>query len=314
MIPLFDGHCDTLLMLELTNAPCGALLKNGLHVALERCKNYSPQAQFFAVFGEKSFFPGSSVFERLSRRLFAEIEANQDRIAFCTCSDDTENAHENGRLAAFMSVEGAELIDCERGLEKAVEAGVRAVNITWNHANELSGSCVEDSSRGLSDAGHGFVKSCGRLGVIVDVSHLSDAGFWDVINTSERPVMASHSNSRALCTHPRNLTDEQFKAVRDMGGTVGLNLFSDFLGNMSDEITTDTCIRHIEHFLELGGEKTVALGGDLDGCDKLPKGFEGIQSWKILYDALGARGYSTELLGDIFYNNLMRVVKNVCDI
>ncbi len=314
MIPLFDGHCDTLLMLELTESPVGALLKNGFHVALERCENYYPQAQFFAVFGEESFFSGGSVFERLSRRLFAEIEADQDRIAFCTCSDDAKKAHENGRLAAFMSVEGAELIDCEHGLENAFKTGVRAVNITWNHANGLSGSCVEEPEHGLSASGRGFVKSCGRLGVIVDVSHLSDAGFWDVIDTSEGPVIASHSNSRTICAHPRNLTDEQFKAIRDTGGTVGLNLFADFLSDRSEEITVDTCVRHIEHFLELGGEGTVALGGDLDGCDRLPKGFEGIQSWNILYDALCARGYSRELLGDIFYNNLMRVVKNVCDI
>ena len=143
-----------------------------------------------------------------------------------------------------------------------------------------------------------------ELGIHTDVSHISDAGFWDVLRRTKRPVVASHSNARAICPHRRNLTDDMFRAIRDTGGVVGINLYADFVGGDSME----QLIAHIERFLSLDGEKAVALGGDLDGCEALAAGFSGVQDVVKLYQALEERGYPQTLLEDIFWNNWRRIL------
>ena len=148
--------------------------------------------------------------------------------------------------------------------------------------------------------------------MLVDVSHLSDPGFWDVMECASGPVMASHSNSRDVFFHTRNLTDGQFTAIIKKHGIVGLNCYTAFLGD--GKVTMDTLLRHLEHYLSLGGEHTVALGGDWDGCDKLPQGFEGSWNWRDFYEYLLKRNYPEDLLQDLYFNNLMRTVRAVCTI
>ena len=207
-------------------------------------------------------------------------------------------------------MEGAELLDCSlERLEEAHAMGVRAVNPTWNHVNALSGTNAEEPERGLTPQGRAFVRKMERLGMLVDVSHLSDPGFWDVVEELSGPFFASHSNARAVFSHPRNLTDEQFTAIIDHNGVVGLNLYANFLGERAD---LDTAIAHLEHWLELGGERTVALGGDLDGCSSLPEGITGIQDLDRLWERLLQRNYSEALVRALFFENLMRVVSEVC--
>jgi membrane dipeptidase len=146
-----------------------------------------------------------------------------------------------------------------------------------------------------------------RLGMLVDVSHLSDPGFWDVIEMARRPIMASHSNSRAICSHPRNLTDAQFTAIIKNRGIVGLNLCREFVGGRED---LDALIAHLDHFLELGGEKTVALGGDLDGCTPID-GVSDVTGWSRLYERLLQKNYQESVVRNLFYNNMMRVVDDL---
>ena len=191
-------------------------------------------------------------------------------------------------------------------LETAASWGVRLLNPVWNNANALCGSCAQEPERGLSARGVEFVARMEELGIHTDVSHISDAGFWDVLRRAKRPVTASHSNSRepGLCPHRRNLTDNMFRAIRDTGGVVGINLYADFVGGDSME----QLIAHIERFLSLDGEKTVALGGDLDGCEALAAGFSGVQDVAKLYQALEERGYPQTLLEDIFWNNWRRIL------
>ena len=181
---------------------------------------------------------------------------------------------------------------------------MRLLNPVWNRANVLSGTNAEEPERGLSAEGRDFIHALEEYGIYPDVSHLSDAGFWDLVHIARRPIVASHSNARAVCPHRRNLTDDQFRAIRDSGGVVGLNLYLHFVG----QPTMDALVAHVEHFLALDGEKTLCLGGDLDGCEALAAGMTGMQDVPKLYEALKARGYSDALLEDIFWNNLRRLI------
>lgn len=306
----FDGHCDTILHCYFT----GEHLANSTgHWNLDKVKDFTGVAQFFACFGEPEDMPGRAlwdVFREEVALFYQEIDANSSKITFCTTVNDIETAWREGKAAALLSAEGAELLDCDmEKLRIAYNMGVRAVNITWNHPNVLSGTNAEEPHRGLSDQGREFVREMNRLGMLIDVSHLSDPGFWDVVSTTTSPIFASHSDSRACHFHTRNLTDEQFTAIIRLHGAVGLNLCPEFLG---EPATLDTVRHHLDHFLELGGEDTVALGGDWDGISRLPEGLRDVTGWATLRQYLETCGYSEALLDKLFYKNLMRVVRQVC--
>lgn len=309
--PYFDAHCDTVS--RISRLPGRHLDRHTGQWDLNRLQAAAPKAQFFAVFYD-SVLPGRerTVVHQIET-FHKECARYPDRVAHCRTSAEAERAVSEGKLAAFLSVEGGELLDCSlEQLQWAYDQGVRAVNLTWNHANALSGSHKDEPERGLSGQGKAFVREMNRLGMIVDVSHLSDAGFWDVAETSEKPFMASHSNSRSVFFHTRNLTDAQFTAIIEKRGIVGLNCYTAFLGE--GRVTMATLQKHLEHFLSLGGEKNVALGGDWDGCDSLPEGFEGCWSWLDFYEYLLRQNYPEALLRDLYFNNLMRTVKEVCTI
>lgn len=307
---LFDGHCDTILKCYLEG---GGLRRQTGHLDLERRRGKGRWAQFFATFGSPEDMPGRSLWEVFLEEyaLFrSEVDANADLVTFCRTGAEAEAAFAAGKTAAFLSAEGAELLDCDlEKLRMAHRMGVRIVNITWNHPNALSGTNAEEPDRGLSEQGRAFVKMMGELGMLVDVSHLSDPGFWDVMEITHRPVVATHSNSRAVFPHPRNLTDEQFTAIINTNGVAGLNMYAGFLG---DDPDFDTVVSHLEHFLALGGENNVSMGGDWDGITSMPRGMNGIQDMEKLYEHLLRRNYSETLLKKVFYSNLMRVVNEVC--
>lgn len=307
---LFDGHCDTILRCYLEG---GGLRRQTGHLDLERRRGKSRWAQFFATFGSPEDMPGRSLWEVFLEEyaLFrSEMDANADLVAFCRTGEEARAAFAAGKTAAFLSAEGAELLDCDPDkLRLAHRMGVRIVNITWNHPNALSGTNAEEPDRGLSEQGRAFVKTMGELGMLVDVSHLSDPGFWDVMEITDRPVVATHSNARAIFPHPRNLTDAQFTAIINTNGVAGLNMYAGFLG---DDPDFDTVVSHLEHFLALGGENNVSMGGDWDGITQMPRGMSGIQDMEKLYEHLLRRNYSESLLEKVFYSNLMRVVNEVC--
>ena len=307
---LFDGHCDTISYCRDNN---GGIRRSAGHLDLERMASFGPCAQFFAIFSDSAVESNLSPWQLFQEEydIFRrEMMSNADLAVHCRTAKEATDAFRAGKCAAFLSVEGAELLDCDLGrLEEVYRLGVRAVNLTWNHANILSGSNAEEQKRGLSGQGKAFVQKMNQLGMLVDVSHLSDPGFWDVAEVCKGPFVASHSNARRVFSHPRNLTDEQFTAIIDHNGVAGLNLFTDFLGEAPD---VDGVIAHLEHWLELGGARHISLGGDLDGCSRLPAGFTGVESWELLYERLLQRNYDQSLICDMFFNNLMRVVSEVC--
>ena len=305
MIPYFDAHCDTVSRCLATGE---GLRQNGGHIDLTRAKSFARYAQFFALYHDAAEAPSDGMWaqcQRLHDCFVQETEQNRDLICRCRSAKEIDCAVQSGKMAALLSIEGADLLECDiHRVETAADWGVRFLNPVWNRANPLSGTNCEDAERGLSSEGRAFIRELERCGIYADVSHLSDAGFWDLVRLAKKPIVASHSNSRALCPHRRNLTDDMFRAIRDSGGVVGINLYLDFVGGG----TMDALVRHMEHFLSLGGEKTVCMGGDFDGCDELAGGMQDICGVPALYDALKKRGYDEALLNDIFWNNLKRLL------
>lgn len=326
MISYFDAHCDTVYRCMETGeasaleygesreeqrryyAASGHLRKNGGHIDLERGRQFRRCAQFFALFHDAAEAPADGMWAQCQRMhdfFLREMADNADIARHCRTGAEVDEAVAQGKVAALLSIEGADLIDCDvHRIETVAGWGVRLLNPVWNRANVLSGTNAEEPERGLSAEGRDFIRVMEEYGIYPDVSHLSDAGFWDLVRMARRPIIASHSNARAICPHRRNLTDDQFRAIRDLGGVVGLNLYLHFVG----ESTMDALVAHVEHFLALGGEKTLCLGGDMDGCEALAGGMTGMQDMPKLYDALKARGYGAELLEDIFWNNLRRLI------
>lgn len=306
---VFDGHCDTIS--RLARMPMERLAGNSGQWDLDRVDCFGQQAQFFAIFWDSALPMTKSVVKREFKVFRKECKMYRDRIQHCRTAREAKDAMAQGKVAAFLSVEGAELIGCSlKGLQEAYDEGVRAVNLTWNHANALSGSHMDHPEQGLTPLGVEYVQKMQQLGMLVDVSHLSDPGFWGVMEAATKPIIASHSNSRAVFSHTRNLTDEQFTAIMKNHGVAGLNAYAAFLGE--GPVTGDTLLAHLEHFLSLGGEKNVALGGDWDGCDRLPQGYTGVWSWAEFYETLLRHNYPESLVKDLFFNNLMRTVRQVC--
>lgn len=302
----FDGHCDTISRCEQTGE---RLLQNSGHVDWMRGGAFAAYAQIFALFFDAGQTSGAlfPIAERQYARLMREIAENQARVAFCRTAAEVRRAAKAGKLAALLGIEGAELLDCNIEHIPTVAAwGARYVTLTWNYANLLSGSNRQCTHCGLSDSGRAFVRALYRCGVLPDVSHLSDAGFWDLVAMGLGPVIATHSNSRAVCAHPRNLTDDMFRAIAETGGVVGINFFQAFVGGA--ERSFEPLLRHVDHFLELGGENTLCFGGDLDGCDHLCGGMQGLQSVPALYDAFRAHGYDDALLNRLFFENWLRIL------
>lgn len=308
-IPLFDAHCDTLF--KLMRTPEQHFADSDGQWNRNQSTAFGPQAQIFAVFADSARPDAQKQAAWQMQRMHQECQLPSNHMAFCTNQREAKEAVRQGKTAAFLSVEGAELLDCSlERLNWAYAQGVRAVNLTWNHANALSGSHSDQPQRGLSQQGRAFVREMNRLGMLVDVSHLSEAGFWDVLECSEQPILASHSNSQAVFFHTRNLTDGQFTAIMKYRGVVGLNAYADFLSGQTT--TWVDLMKHLEHFLALGGADAVALGGDWDGCDKLPAGYTGVWNWADFYNELLRHNYSESLVRNLFYNNLMRTVNTVC--
>lgn len=314
-IPLFDAHCDTITAPMFKEQ---GILKNALHLDLERAGRFTPYAQFFAIWCDSKGKQTPELFENMRghfARFSKEISKNADKISLCRTGADAKLASAEGKAAAFVSLEGCEQIAGDILLLRAAfsEIALRMVTLTWNYENTLSGSNAGGAARGLTEQGRAFVRECENLGVIVDVSHLSDPGFWDVAETLSGAFIASHSNSRAVHPSPRNLTDAQFLELKRRGGVAGINLYAGFISPLRP-CPLEALIAHIEHFCALGGAENIALGCDFDGCDDLPDGISGIESLPKLWEALLRLNYPEDTVRGIFYNNMMRVVERICTI
>ena len=312
--PVFDLHCDTALALLGDNyRKSGSLLKNDLHIDLERASRLPSYAQCFACFttSEDQYENISpvDVFERELASVLREVEKNNTLIRLAYSADDITRNMESGLMSAILTIEGPAGFGYDPQLLQDLHAvGFRMSTLGWNENNPLTGSHI--TGGGLTDRGREYVMEAQRLGMIVDVSHISDEGFWDIADITQKPIIASHSNSRTVYNVSRNLTDEMFLEICKTGGVAGINLYTDFLG---ENAALDSVCAHILHFLELDPSgKHIALGGDLDGCEALPKDFDGVQSYPALADRLLSLGVDPATISDIYWNNAIEVIRKCC--
>lgn len=312
--PVFDLHCDTafaLLGKDLQQA--GSLRKNECHIDLERASKLPGYAQCFACFTTpRTNRPGGTtdtqLFEREMVTVLREVEKNKDLISLAYSAKEIKENRKKGIMSAVLTIEGPAGFGFDPALlEDLYKVGFRITTLGWNEQNMLCGS--HKTGGGLTDLGREYVFEAQRLGMLIDVSHISDEAFWDIMDITQAPVIATHSNSRAVYGVSRNLTDDMFKAIMKTGGVAGLNLYAGFLG---ENATLETACDHVLHWLELGGAKHIALGGDLDGCDLLPTDFSGVQDYPKLAEQLLERGVSEENVQDIFWNNAVGVIEKCC--
>ena len=313
--PVFDLHCDTALELlgkDLKSPK--SLKKNDLHIDLERAKKLPGYCQCFACFTtpymrEWMQVSPEMVFQLELDVILAELERNKRTMSLVYNADDVRRNLEKGKMSAILTIEGPAGFGFDPDLlEDLYKVGFRISSLGWNEQNTLTGS--HKTGGGLTDLGKEYVKSAQKLGMIIDVSHISDEGFWDIMKVTEKPIVATHSNSRAVCDNSRNLTDDMFRAIVETGGLAGFNQCAPFVG---EKPNLDTICDHILHFLELDPDGThIALGGDLDGCEELPEGFDGIQSYPAMAQRLLERGVDEKLLHNIFWNNALDVMDKCC--
>ncbi len=310
--PVFDLHCDTayaLLGKNFDNA--GSLRSNQLHIDLQRAGTLDGYAQCFACFTSPlEKLPANlsviGLFEREMATILRETDVNADVIQVAYSAKEIAENRNNGKMSAILTIEGPAGFDFNVDLlEDLYNIGFRITTLGWNEQNPLTGSCV--TGGGLTQEGCAFVKEAQRVGMVIDVSHISDEGFWDIMDITSKPVIASHSNSREVWNHPRNITDEMYLAICKTGGTIGINFCNDFLGNNPN---IDTVCDHILHFLQVAGnDKHISLGSDFDGIGSLPAGINGIQDYPKLADRLLELGLSDSTVENIFWNNALGVIE-----
>lgn len=313
--PVFDLHCDTALaLLGQDHNSAGSLLKNEYHIDLERAKALPGYAQCFACFTTPDMYEWYGVspvvmFERELATIQREVDKNRKLISIAYTPQEIEENLKKGKMSAVLTLEGPAGIGYDPELlQDLCMIGFRMTTLTWNEKNPLAGSHL--TGGGLTDQGREYVKEAQRLGIRIDVSHLSDEAFWDVIDMTDAPIVASHSNSRSFCNVSRNLTDDMFRAICQTGGVAGFNQYADFVGENPD---LDTACDHILHLLELDPDcRHLAIGGDLDGCDRLTEGFDGVQSYPSFANRLLERGLTEKMVQDIFWNNAMGVMNTCC--
>jgi len=291
----FDAHCDTLTAWD------GRYNRIRLNIENE---GFAARGQIFAVCADEN--------PRVSGLLGACVSRlrGMNNTVICGCAEDLLRAEREKKTAAFLSIEGAEVIKCNLDeLDRVYGYGVRFIGLTWNIENGLSGTCVQKKRLGLTQKGRAFAQKALETGMTLDISHISDAAARELIALAPGRVMASHSNSRSVCDNPRNLTDEIFISLAKSGGVCGINLYPPFLTNSETAGITDV-LRHIEHFASLfpGALRHIALGCDLDGCGILPKGIDVSADIGKIYEALLSANYSESDAKGIFYGNLREFI------
>lgn len=319
-----DMHCDTISkLLSLRREGKSVGLRTGamgVQVTLEKLRAGGYLLQNFALYvnlheGKDPWREGMALAEVYRK----ELEINADWVAPVLSGKDIGKNRANQKLSALLTVEEGGV--CQGELEKLrtlYGMGVRMLTLTWNYPNELGWPNTAprlpgyDAKKryGLTPTGISFVEEMERLGMLADVSHLSDDGFWDVCRIAKKPFVASHSNARALCPHSRNLTDEMLRALADRGGVAGINFYTPFVRENSAMTYTADLVRHIRHMIQVGGLSCVGLGSDFDGIDQ-PVELEDCAGMPALAAEMARQGLTEREIEAVCWKNVRTLYEEV---
>ncbi len=307
---LIDLHCDTILRCVDTKGEV-KLGKNDLCIDVQKLKKAGSLAQFFAMYVnlDKDSEPMDRCLDMIDN-FYNEIEENSADIAFAASIADMEKNRSEGKISAFLTIEEGGAIEGKlQNLRNLYRLGVRLITLAWGYPN-----CIgypnfqwEHKDKGLTPFGEEVVAEMNRLGMLIDVSHLSDQGFYDVVRLSGKPFVASHSNARSMTNHYRNLSDDMLRKLAGKGGITGLNLEPDFLG---DGGSIEAMVRHISHMRNTAGTEVIAIGTDFDGTNHLTA-IPDAGCMGILFDALKKAGFTAGEIDKITYKNAERVIREV---
>lgn len=307
MSALFDLHCDTLTRncYPPYEEETETLDNPAFHLALSKVPAGTKWVQCFAVFvpDDRRGDGAIAFFDHAAASFYRQAETHQDRMSACRSFAEMEAAVNAGKTAGLLTVEGgAALAGKLERVRTLHDAGVRMMTLTWNGPNELASG--HDTRSGFSAFGREAVAEMERLGMIVDVSHLNDRGFEELLSFAQKPFAASHSNARAVCGHRRNLPDEFIREIVRREGLIGLTYCRPFLSD-DNRGSLDDLYRHVCHFLELGAEKCIALGSDYDGAG-IHEDLDSVEKSLRIGDYLTAHGISREIADGICFENAWR--------
>jgi membrane dipeptidase len=307
MMRLIDAHCDTITSLMRRGEE---LLDNPGHISLKKLEAFDAPVIFFAVFIHLKAAPEPFAgFLKAYEYLLAQAEKNKGRMAVVKSPADIMRNIDAGLLSAVPAIEEGGVLEGKlENLYKAHELGVKYITLTWNFPNEIGEPSAQNGG-GLTDFGKALGSEMNNLDILIDVSHLSEQGFWDICRLSEKPFIASHSNAKALCGHHRNLTNDQLKALGEKGGVAGININPPFLRDGADAGTgIDDVCRHLEHMIKHAGENGVGIGTDFDGISTVPAGLEDASKLPGFRDAVIKR-FGAEITEKVFFENFWRVLR-----
>lgn len=310
---VIDGHCDSIGDQLERGRWLGERSPTG-HIDLPRLREGGVDAQFFACFVPVAHQRHGAVTHAMARldQLLLLAEREADRFVIALTADDIPAAKAAGKVAGILGLEGAEALDGEISLlRQYYRLGIRNLGLAWNFRNAACDGVSESRTNGgLTEFGVRVVEECNRLGMMLDLSHLSPAGVTDVLALSRMPVIASHSNARTLWDHPRNLTDDQLRAVAAGGGVVGVTFVDAFLA-IPGTATLNHVIDQIDYLLDLIGPDHVAIGSDFDGCMP-PEELADVTRYPSITERLVARGHAETVIRKVLGENYLRVFRTVC--
>ena len=311
---LIDMHCDTLW--AMNERGVGDLEKNELCIDLEKLGQAESMAQFFACFIQLQKEGGAEAGYEKALQMIAygkqQFETLSHKIGLARNMEDVRRFNKQGRIAAFLTIEEGGILNgsLER-LERLYQEGISMITLMWNYENCIGFPNSADAhvmKSGLKFFGIEVIRHMNALGMYIDVSHMSDGCFWDTLRYSKAPVIASHSNARALCPHPRNLADEMIKGLAEKGGVMGVNFYPYFL-NRSGTATLEDIANHVEHIYHVGGEDVIAIGTDFDGYDDGVSEVLHMGQMERVYDAVKRRGFTENQMEKFWSGNVMRAWK-----
>lgn len=316
---IIDGHCDTLLELDKSVLKRGKEERDFFNndstaITIEKMKRAKVDLQFMAVFVYPMLNPDFSLRRCLHYMdlFYRKIEENSEHISVIHTYDDLIKNKKEGKISTLLALEGGDPLTDDIGiLRMFYRLGLRCMTLTWNNRNNIADGVGDATTGGgLTKFGREVVKEMNKLGIIVDVSHITEKGFWDVINITDKPIIASHSCAYNLCGHIRNLKDEQIKAISKNNGVIGVNYCKSFLENDRDKANVKSIVNHIEYIANVGGIDCVGLGSDYDGA-KVPEDVSDISMIYKIKEEMAKRGFKDSEINKVMGNNFARVIKDV---